>query len=33
VDAGDHVILIGEVASISDQDGFAPLTNHVYWAK
>jgi flavin reductase (DIM6/NTAB) family NADH-FMN oxidoreductase RutF len=33
VDAGDHVILIGEVASISDQDGFLPLTNHVYWAK
>jgi flavin reductase (DIM6/NTAB) family NADH-FMN oxidoreductase RutF len=33
VDAGDHVILIGEVVSVSDQDGFVPLTNHVYWAK
>lgn len=33
VDAGDHVILVGEVVSISDQDDFRPLTNHVYWAK
>jgi flavin reductase (DIM6/NTAB) family NADH-FMN oxidoreductase RutF len=33
VDAGDHVILIGEVVSISGQDDFRPLTNHVYWAK
>ena len=33
VDAGDHVILIGEVVSVSDADGFVPLTNHVYWAK
>ncbi|MDQ4490028.1 flavin reductase family protein [Sinomonas sp. ASV486] len=33
VDAGDHVILIGEVVTVSDQDDFRPLTNHVYWAK
>ena len=33
VDAGDHVILIGEVVNVSDPDGFIPLTNHVYWAK
>lgn len=33
VGAGDHVILIGEVVNVSDQDGFIPLTNHVYWAK
>ncbi|WP_413249787.1 flavin reductase family protein [Sinomonas flava] len=33
VDAGDHVILIGEVVSVSDPEEFVPLTNHVYWAK
>ncbi|WP_138444949.1 flavin reductase family protein [Sinomonas susongensis] len=33
VDAGDHVILIGEAVSVSDPESFRPLTNHVYWAK
>ncbi|MDQ0028623.1 flavin reductase family protein [Arthrobacter bambusae] len=33
VDAGDHVILIGETVSVSDPENFRPLTNHAYWAK
>ena len=33
VDAGDHVILIGEAVSVSDPESFRPLTNHSYWAK
>ncbi|WP_175637379.1 flavin reductase family protein [Sinomonas mesophila] len=33
VEAGDHVILIGEAVSVSDPESFRPLTNHVYWAK
>ncbi|WP_369045878.1 flavin reductase family protein [Sinomonas sp. P10A9] len=33
VDAGDHVILIGEAVSVSEPQSFRPLTNHAYWAK
>ncbi|MFQ6155273.1 flavin reductase family protein [Micrococcus luteus] len=33
VEAGDHVILIGEAARASDPESFRPLTNHAYWAK
>ena len=33
VDAGDHVILIGEAVSVSDPESFRPLTNHSYWTK
>ena len=33
VDAGDHVILIGETVRVQIPEGFRPLTNHSYWAK
>lgn len=33
VEAGDHVLLIGEAVSVSEPQEFLPLTNHAYWAK